>query len=114
MFAALGLGDAAIAYRRTTLERFRNPFLRHRLRDIAANHEAKKQRRFAALMQIAAARRARYSPTPLGGRVAVRRDTCRLTHRLASNPLGRPLSDMNRVHAGDASRPRPHNGGLRT
>ena len=54
MFAALGLADAATAYRRTTLERFRNPFLRHRLRDIAANHAAKKQRRFAALIQIAA------------------------------------------------------------
>ena len=54
MFVALGLGDAATAYRRTTLERFRNPFLRHRLRDIAANHEAKKQRRFAALMELAA------------------------------------------------------------
>ena len=53
MFVALGLGDAATAYRRTTLERFRNPFLRQRLRDIAANHEAKKQRRFAALIQIA-------------------------------------------------------------
>ena len=53
VFVALGMGDAAIAYRRTTLERFRNPFLRHRLSDIAANHEAKKQRRFAALVQLA-------------------------------------------------------------
>ncbi len=54
VFAAMGLGDAATAYRRTTLERFRNPFLRHRLSDIAANHAAKKQRRFAALLELAA------------------------------------------------------------
>lgn len=54
VFAALGLGDAARAYRRTTEERFRNPFLRHRLADIAANHAAKKQRRFAALIELAA------------------------------------------------------------
>jgi tagaturonate reductase len=53
VFAALGLADAAAAYRRTTLERFRNPFLRHRLRDIAVNHAAKKQRRFAALIDLA-------------------------------------------------------------
>jgi tagaturonate reductase len=54
VFAALGLGDAARAYRRTTEERFRNPFLRHRLADIAVNHAAKKQRRFAALIELAA------------------------------------------------------------
>lgn len=52
MFAALGLADAAAVYRRTTLERFRNPFLRHRVRDIASDHEAKKQRRFAALIEL--------------------------------------------------------------
>ena len=57
MFAALGLGEAARAYRRTTVERFRNPFLRHRLADIAQNHAAKKQRRFAALLRLAAHRR---------------------------------------------------------
>ena len=54
VFAALGLGAAAEAYRRTTLERFRNPFLRHLLRDIAQNHGAKKQRRFGALLELAA------------------------------------------------------------
>ena len=55
VFAALGLGEAAAAYRRTTLERFRNPFLRHRLADIAHNHGAKKERRFAGLLGLAAA-----------------------------------------------------------
>ena len=54
VFAALGLGEAAEAYRRTTLERFRNPFLRHLLRDIAQNHGAKKARRFGALLELAA------------------------------------------------------------
>jgi tagaturonate reductase len=53
VFAALGMGVAAGAYRRTTAERIRNPFLRHRLADIAANHAAKKQRRFAALIALA-------------------------------------------------------------
>jgi tagaturonate reductase len=53
VFAALGLGEAARVYRRTTAERFRNPFLRHRLAEIAANHAAKKQRRFAALIELA-------------------------------------------------------------
>ena len=54
VFSALGLGAAAEAYRRTTLERFRNPFLRHHLRDIAQNHGAKKARRFGALLELAA------------------------------------------------------------
>ena len=53
VFAALGLAEPAASYRRTTAERFRNPFLRHRLADIAANHAAKKQRRFAALLALA-------------------------------------------------------------
>jgi tagaturonate reductase len=53
VFAGLGLGEAAHAYRDTTLERFRNPFLRHRLRDIAQNHATKKERRFKALIDLA-------------------------------------------------------------
>ena len=53
VFAGLGLGTAARAYRDTTLERFRNPFLRHHLRDIAQNHAAKKERRFKALIELA-------------------------------------------------------------
>ena len=80
MFAALGLGDAATAYRRTTLERFRNPFLRHRLRDIAANHAAKKQRRFAALIATRRARGARPAQPSWRPR-CVRCDTRRPTLR---------------------------------
>jgi tagaturonate reductase len=53
VFAAIGLGDAAIAYRRTAMERLRNPFLRHRMADIATNHRAKKERRFAYLIALA-------------------------------------------------------------
>lgn len=53
VFAALGLGQVAQAYRDTTLERFRNPFLRHHLRDIAQNHGTKKERRFKALIELA-------------------------------------------------------------
>lgn len=53
VFAALGLGEEAAAYCRTVLERFLNPFLRHRLADIATNHEAKKARRLGTLVELA-------------------------------------------------------------
>ena len=49
-FAARGMGDAAAAYVRTTLERFRNPFLQHRIADIANNHEAKVGHRIRTFM----------------------------------------------------------------
>jgi tagaturonate reductase len=52
VFAALGMHDEAAAYRWTVLERFANPFLRHRIADIAANHEAKKQRRMGTLVEL--------------------------------------------------------------
>lgn len=42
-----------VAYRATTLERFENPFLDHRLADIAENHEAKCQRRVMPLLALA-------------------------------------------------------------
>ncbi|WP_456269115.1 mannitol dehydrogenase [Kushneria sp. AK178] len=41
------------AYCATTLERFENPFLDHRLSDIADNHEAKCQRRVMPLLALA-------------------------------------------------------------
>lgn len=53
VFAALGMGDEAAAYRRVTVERFRNPFLDHRLADIAANHAAKTERRIGAFVGLA-------------------------------------------------------------
>jgi tagaturonate reductase len=41
------MGSEAEAYVATTLDRFRNPFLDHRVADIAQNHAAKVARRIA-------------------------------------------------------------------
>ena len=53
VFAAIGMGDEAQAYLKTVIERFSNPFLNHRLSEIFTNHEAKKQRRFGGLIELA-------------------------------------------------------------
>ncbi|RFC67000.1 MULTISPECIES: mannitol dehydrogenase family protein [Mesorhizobium] len=50
VFAAAGQGDEARHYVETTLDRFANPFLAHRLSDIAQNHAEKVQRRIAAFL----------------------------------------------------------------
>jgi tagaturonate reductase len=47
-FAANGLGDEAAAYVAATLDRFRNPFLDHRIADIFGNHALKVERRISA------------------------------------------------------------------
>ncbi|WP_380054381.1 mannitol dehydrogenase family protein [Falsihalocynthiibacter sp. SS001] len=44
-FAAAGLQEQAETYVATTLDRFRNPFLDHKIQDIAGNHNEKIQRR---------------------------------------------------------------------
>ena len=44
-FSDHGMGNAAAAYVATTLERFENPFLNHRLSDIAQHHHLKIERR---------------------------------------------------------------------
>lgn len=49
-FKAHGREQEAEAYVATTLDRFRNPFLDHRLADIAQNHEEKTQRRVAGFL----------------------------------------------------------------
>ena len=49
-FAARGLGDEAAAYVDTTLARFLNPYLDHRLADIAGNHAEKVARRIGAFL----------------------------------------------------------------
>jgi len=49
---ATGIGEAP-AYRDTVIERFRNPFLDHRLADIADNHASKKERRIGGVMKLA-------------------------------------------------------------
>ncbi|MFP3786994.1 mannitol dehydrogenase family protein, partial [Burkholderia sp. SIMBA_024] len=53
VFAANGLGDQAAAYVDSVRERFLNPFLKHRIADIASNHEEKKLRRFAPVIDRA-------------------------------------------------------------
>jgi tagaturonate reductase len=55
IFAALGLGAVAPAYRDQILERFSNPFLKHYLREIAGNHATKKARRVGRLLELARA-----------------------------------------------------------
>ncbi|MDP4022972.1 mannitol dehydrogenase family protein [Methylobacterium sp. NEAU 140] len=47
-FRLRGMGPEAEAYVATTLERFRNPFLDHRLADIAGSHATKVARRLSA------------------------------------------------------------------
>ena len=49
-FAARGMGQAARPYAATTIERLRNPFLNHRIRDIAENHTAKIDRRIRSFI----------------------------------------------------------------
>lgn len=53
VFDALGKGDAARTYLDEVRERFENPFLDHRLSDIARNHEEKKVRRFRPVLDLA-------------------------------------------------------------
>lgn len=50
-FAAKGMGEAAKAYVATTLERFMNPYLDHRIADIAGNHTLKIERRITAFLE---------------------------------------------------------------
>ena len=53
VFAALGQFDAAQRYVDSVRERFGNPFLQHRLADIAVNHKDKKTRRLLPLIELA-------------------------------------------------------------
>lgn len=54
VFAALGQGAEAVAYCDSVRDRFLNPFLNHRLADIAQNHADKRQRRLAPVVTLAA------------------------------------------------------------
>lgn len=49
-FATHGMADEARAYVGVTLDRFRNPFLDHRIADIAQNHAMKVERRLKAFL----------------------------------------------------------------
>jgi tagaturonate reductase len=53
IFDALGKYDASRAYLADVRDRFENPFLDHRLSDIALNHAEKKQRRFKPAVDLA-------------------------------------------------------------
>jgi tagaturonate reductase len=53
VFKALGKGDVAIDYLASVRNRFENPFLVHRLADIARNHDEKKIRRFQPVIDLA-------------------------------------------------------------
>jgi tagaturonate reductase len=50
-FAARGMSEAAQAYIATTLERFANPFLDHRLADIFGGHAAKMDKRIGGFVR---------------------------------------------------------------
>jgi tagaturonate reductase len=54
VFDALGEGADARAYLAELRDRLLNPFLAHRLADIAQNHEQKKLRRIEPLIALAA------------------------------------------------------------
>jgi tagaturonate reductase len=53
VFDALGDGEGARRYCAQVRERFLNPFLHHRLADIAQNHAEKKRRRMLPLLGLA-------------------------------------------------------------
>ncbi|HEY0820710.1 MAG TPA: mannitol dehydrogenase family protein, partial [Rhizobacter sp.] len=53
VFDALGEREQALGYLEALRDRLLNPFLAHRLADIAQNHEQKKQRRFAPAVALA-------------------------------------------------------------
>jgi tagaturonate reductase len=55
VFAADGIGQQAEVYVASVRDRFLNPFLKHRLADIAGNHEAKKLRRMRPVVERAEA-----------------------------------------------------------
>lgn len=52
-FVAADLADEFDAYVETTIERFANPYLDHRIADIAQNHSQKVERRIAAALEWA-------------------------------------------------------------
>lgn len=52
VFAAKGQGDQAHNYLPSVRDRFLNPFLQHRIADIAQNHEEKKRRRFLPVVEM--------------------------------------------------------------
>ncbi|MBC8728355.1 mannitol dehydrogenase family protein [Paraburkholderia sp. UCT2] len=75
-FAVLGQREQALAYLVELRERLLNPFLEHRIADIAQNHTEKLQRRFLPLVQLAD--KLGVKPGPLRIRAMLERVACRL------------------------------------
>lgn len=72
VFAGIGMEAEARAYRDSVIDRFRNPFLDHRLADIFANHEAKKARRLGGLISLGEANDLRLSQPRLRAALAAK------------------------------------------
>lgn len=70
-FEAADLSPEFDAYVTTTLDRFANPFLDHRIADIAQNHPQKVERRIAAMLEWAVAQ-GDHSPKPILSGIALR------------------------------------------
>jgi tagaturonate reductase len=70
LFAAMGQGEESRAYRAQVRDRFCNPFLEHRLADIAQNHEEKKRRRMQPALDLAAELRLELPQTRLRAALA--------------------------------------------
>ncbi len=64
-FAAHDMRNEAVAYVARTLERFSNPFLDHRITDIAQNHSAKIERRMKAFITWCAQAQQPFLETPI-------------------------------------------------
>ncbi len=80
VFAGIGMEAEARAYLDTVIDQFRNPFLDHRLAEIFTNHEAKKQRRFGGLIELAEANNLRGGEPRLRAALASREGAIS-THR---------------------------------
>ncbi len=66
-FALHGMEEEARAYLAVTMERFRNPFLEHRVADIHQNHAVKLERRVGAFLAWAGRRDPRFAAPRLAG-----------------------------------------------
>jgi tagaturonate reductase len=75
-FAARGMADEAHAYVTTTLDRFLNPFLDHRIADIAQNHAVKVEKRIGDFLAWVGGPSSH--PTPVLDRVLGRRAEVRI------------------------------------
>lgn len=71
-FLAADLADQFDAYVSTTIERFANPFLDHRIKDIAQNHVQKVERRIEAMLKWAL-KNGDQSPKPILSEIVSRK-----------------------------------------